>query len=316
MASSWVDNCADPPRVKTEVESCLGCPTIKQECDEQGMYWNYTNNSCVDDLGEFGCTTQGWAGGCPPGFSLNAYGWCCAQVGCELGGWFWDWSFTNSRCQQDSMNSNCSVDQWGFWNFRFDCQWVYGDCQCYNGDETPIIVDVLGNGFDLTDTANGVNFDLDNHARADRFSWTTTGSDDAFLVLDRNGNGTIDDGSELFGSAAHQTTVAGTSRNGFLALDEFDKSAKAGNDDGVVDARDSVFSQLRLWQDVNHNGISEPNELHTLTELGVESIALDYRESRRTDRYGNLFRYRAKVYGTNHRDLGRWAYDVILQKGN
>jgi len=73
----------------------------------------------------------------------------------------------------------------------------------------------------------------------------------------------------------------------------------------VADNQDAIFSSLRLWQDVNHNGISEPEELHTLPELSVESISLDYREARRRDRYGNVFRYRAKVYGTNHTDLGR-----------
>ena len=69
---------------------------------------------------------------------------------------------------------------------------------------------------------------------------------------------------------------------GFLALALYDRVANGGNDDGVVDKRDSVFAKLRLWQDANHNGNSEAWELHNLPELSVASIALDYKTSKRT----------------------------------
>ncbi|MGI8734809.1 MAG: hypothetical protein ACR2LM_16065 [Pyrinomonadaceae bacterium] len=173
---------------------------------------------------------------------------------------------------------------------------------------TPIVIDTLGNGLDLTSLADGVMFDIQGSGTQIQISWIQ--DDEAWLVLDRNGNGVIDSGAELFGNFTPQPVS--NQANGFLALAEFDRTTQGGNGDGRLSREDAVFSSLRLWQDINHNALSEPDELHTLPAMGVAVIHLDYKEARRRDEHGNWFRYRAKVKDAHGAQLGRWAWDVFL----
>jgi len=184
-----------------------------------------------------------------------------------------------------------------------------GQC-CQPWNITPIVIDVDGSGFSLTDGKRGVQFDFFGIKKSFQLPWIAQNSTNAFLVLDRDGNGTIDSGRELFGNVTPQPKSSDA--NGFLALAEYDKPTNGGNSDGVIDNRDAIYSSLRLWQDTNHNGVSEATELHSLAALGVATLELDYKLSKKTDEYGNQFRYRAKVRGKDGAQLGRWAWDVIF----
>ena len=152
---------------------------------------------------------------------------------------------------------------------------------------TPIVLDLDHNGLHLTGLDDPVVFDLDGNGVTEISAWTAPGTADAFLALDRNGNGWIDDGRELFGNGTLLASGV-PAEHGFAALAELDSPDLGGNGDGFVDAADAGYPALRVWVDSNHNAVSEPWELATLSSAGVLAIDLDYTENRRRDPHGNL----------------------------
>jgi hypothetical protein len=281
-------NCGSSAQVSLSVGVASGEVTVSG-----GNLWRDANSehfSCsLPNPIPSNCTTAGLDGTCAAGSVSMGNGLCCRS--------------TSTTCSQP-LASKCLMLGG---DFDFDTC-TCGGCSTCGG--SPVVVDVAGNGIALSDPTAGVEFDLDGNAVKEKLSWTLAGSDDAWLALDRNGNGLVDSGAELFGDYTPQPEAS--NKNGFLALAEFDQTAHGGNGDGVIDDRDAVFSSLRLWQDKNHNGVSESGELHPLPALKVVALELEFKESKRVDRYGNQFRYRARVKDASGGSVGRWAWDVFL----
>ena len=197
--------------------------------------------------------------------------------------------------------NNCMIQgDVRYTNDLAQCDQEYFDCQdyCETNDggpreNCPIVIDLENHGVRFTSAEEGVAFDIDADGEPENIAWTDAREGDGFLVWDRNRNGTIDSGRELFGDSAPQ--APSDTPNGFLALELLDGKSAGGNGDGVVSAEDRAFGALRVWIDANQNGKSEAGELRTLPSLGITAIDYDYKESARKDRYGNELRYRARV---------------------
>jgi Ca2+-binding RTX toxin-like protein len=131
---------------------------------------------------------------------------------------------------------------------------------------SPIVLDMDGDGIELTSAEDGVNFDINADGVTDRTAWTQSGQgfDDAFLALDRNNNGQIDHGGELFGDQ-HGAD------NGYEELAKFDS-----NQDGKITEKDEIYDKLSVWADKDGDGQVDDGEMKGLKDAGITSIATNY----------------------------------------
>ncbi|CRL92363.1 putative RTX family exoprotein [Neisseria meningitidis serogroup B] len=145
----------------------------------------------------------------------------------------------------------------------------------------PLALDLDGDGIE-TVAAKGFSGSLfDHNGNGIRTATGWVSADDGLLVRDLNGNGIIDNGAELFGD---NTKLADGSfaKHGYAALAELDS-----NGDNIINAADAAFQSLRVWQDLNQDGISQTNELRTLEELGIQSLDLAYKDVNKNLGNGN-----------------------------
>lgn len=173
---------------------------------------------------------------------------------------------------------------------------------------TPIVLDLADDGIELTSWKDGVSFALVPARGKELRAWTTPGTDDAWLYRDHTGNGLPDDGLELFGDVTQQPKPApGQARNGFSALAQHDD-----NGDGLIDANDAAFTDLRLWQDRDHDGVSTLDEVSDLKTHGIIGLSVVYDEPRIADEHGNLRRFSAGVLTAPGSPVATTAWDVSL----
>lgn len=163
-------------------------------------------------------------------------------------------------------------------------------------DELPTslyVLDFNGDGIALTSAADGVEFDIDGTGKRIRVGWTTANSDDAFLAVDVNGNGTIDSARELISTRTTLPggTVVRTANQVLQVLQgqplELPPGTRIPPDWAYFDAGDAAFASVFAWVDRNHDGRSQADELRPLAAAGVRSIYGGFQRSRAVDSHGN-----------------------------
>lgn len=184
----------------------------------------------------------------------------------------------------------------------------------YNNGGDPLVLDLNGDGIRTTGAEDPVWFDIDGDGTKEHIGWTARGTIEGFLYVDLNHKNRVDNGRELFGIG---TVMPDGSRakDGFEALAMYDQPSYGGNGDGVIDDRDAVWNELRVWIDSNHDGVCDPGETAPIHAYGVEQIHLSAVPANSLDVAGNLHLFEGlywrRVTTGGHASGAQFALDAI-----
>ncbi|MCK3865563.1 hypothetical protein [Pseudomonas sp. B329] len=179
--------------------------------------------------------------------------------------------------------------------------------------KTPLLIDLDGDGITTLPIEHGVKFDYEGDSNSINTGWASKNS--GFLIIDRNDDGIINSGKELFGD--HTPLPNGEiASDGVMALTALDN-----NYDNLIDDRDAVWSDLKVWQDLNSNGVSEANELQSLIDIGLKSINLSFTQNSILDEHRNIHEFHSTVNWNDGRitditDVLFRVPDVSEDRGN
>lgn len=235
----------------------MTCSPVSSNCQYQGCFIAFSGMGGVYGIGEAACAL------CDDAAEFAFFGYVRP--------------YDRGQCSSTSAANSCLPCDWCIAALR-SCPIERERCivrQEGDCDTSPIVVAIGG---PLKLTGGPASFDIDADGSPDRISWTS--AETPLLALDRDLNGTIDSGAELFGTA----TPGSDGVNGYVALSKLDR-----NEDGWVSVDEAP--SLLLWFDANSNAHSDAGELQSAWEH-LDAVGTDFRENRRVDQYGNQFAWR------------------------
>lgn len=150
------------------------------------------------------------------------------------------------------------------------------DPSCIPTGCSPIVIDLDNDGIEFGPRDRFVAFDMTGDGRENLLQWVARGGDEGILVLDRNGNGVIDTGAEMFGNfTPMELSENETAEHGYEALAQYDDEKLGGDGDGAITSGDSIWQRLGIWQDVNADALSQKTELTSLSSWPITRMGID-----------------------------------------